>query len=396
MPKVLRILNRFNLGGPTYNAAYLSKYMSPDFETLLIGGANSKTEKNSEYIVRDLGLEPLIIPEMKREINPINDFIAFQKIKKIIRDFKPDIVHTHASKAGALGRRAAFSEKVPVILHTFHGHVFDSYFNNYISGFYKNLERKLAEKSTQIIAVSDLQKEELSNKFEICSAEKITVIPLGFDLQRFYDDMDKKRIDFRKKYLIDDDEIAIGIIGRVVPIKNHSLFLKSIKYILENSSKKIRAFIIGDGESRKATEEEAKSLNIDFITENEIGRKSTLTFTSWIQEIDHVMAGLDIVALTSLNEGTPVSLIEAKAANKPIVTTNAGGIRNFLEHNKSALLSEINDEPAFMKNLLLLVENEIYRQTIANCGSELIKEKFHYTRLVNDMTCLYNRLLNRQ
>ncbi len=129
MPRVLRIINRFNLGGPTYNASYLTKYLAPDFETYLLGGQKDESEENSEYIVRDLGLTPMILPEMRRTINPMKDLVAYSKIKAIIKEFKPDIVHTHASKAGALGRRAAFFSGVPIIIHTFHGHVFDSYFS---------------------------------------------------------------------------------------------------------------------------------------------------------------------------------------------------------------------------------------------------------------------------
>src|SRR3954463_11682555 len=128
MPKVLRIINRFNLGGPTYNVAYLSKYMEPDYETLLVGGAKDDTEESSGFIVEHLGLKPVIVEEMLREIDLRNDYTAYRKIKKIIAEFKPDIVHTHASKAGTLGRLAAHSCNVPVIVHTFHGHVFHSYF----------------------------------------------------------------------------------------------------------------------------------------------------------------------------------------------------------------------------------------------------------------------------
>ena len=122
--KVLRIINRFNLGGPTYNAAYLSKYLEDDYETLLIGGQHDESEESSMHIIENLGLNPTIIPEMQRAINLKNDKIAFQKIQNIIKDFKPDIVHTHASKAGAIGRRAAYKAGVKQIYHTFHGHVF--------------------------------------------------------------------------------------------------------------------------------------------------------------------------------------------------------------------------------------------------------------------------------
>ena len=129
MIKVLRIINRFNLGGPTYNAAYLSKYLPDEFETLLIGGEIDESEAGSHYILDKLGLKPIIIPEMRRAIKVSDDVKAYKKIKKIIKDFKPDVVHTHASKAGTLGRLAASSCGVPVIVHTFHGHVFHSYFN---------------------------------------------------------------------------------------------------------------------------------------------------------------------------------------------------------------------------------------------------------------------------
>jgi len=185
MPRILRIINRFNIGGPTYNAAYLSKYLSSDFETLLVAGEKDETEDSSQFILQELGLKPIIIPEMKREINLKNDRIAYKKIKEIIADFKPDIVHTHASKAGALGRLAAYKMKVPVILHTFHGHVFHSYFGKAKTKMYKTIERNLARKSTKIIAISDIQKIELSKIHNITKPNNINVIPLGFDLIKF-------------------------------------------------------------------------------------------------------------------------------------------------------------------------------------------------------------------
>ena len=151
--KVLRIINRFNLGGPTFNAAYLTKYLGPEFETLLIGGLKYEEEESSEFILEKLGIKPVVIPEMKRSISFKNDRIAYQKIKKIIKEYQPDIVHTHASKAGTLGRLAAAKCKVPVIIHTFHGHVFHSYFGKTKTLFYKTIERLLAKKSTKIIII---------------------------------------------------------------------------------------------------------------------------------------------------------------------------------------------------------------------------------------------------
>ena len=235
--KILRIINRFNLGGPTFNAAYLTKYIGDEFETLLIGGEKDETEESSTFILDSLHLTPIIIPEMKREIGFKEDKIAYKKLKDMIKEFQPDIVHTHASKAGTLGRMAAYKCKVPVIVHTFHGHVFHSYFGKTKTVFYKNIERYLAKKSTKIIAISDIQKSELTQQHKICDKNKVAVVPLGFDLRRFQEDYESKRNDFRKHYLLEDDEIAIGIIGRLVPIKNHTLFLKAIDQLLKKTTK---------------------------------------------------------------------------------------------------------------------------------------------------------------
>lgn len=391
--KVLRIINRFNLGGPTYNVAYLSKYISPEYETLLVGGAKDESEESSDFIVNDLGLKPLIVEEMMREINLRNDYAAYKKIKKIIREFKPDIVHTHASKAGTLGRLAASSCGVPVIVHTFHGHVFHSYFGKLKTTFYKNIERFLARKSTAIIAISDIQKHELADIHKICKPAKIHVIPLGFDLSRFQENLPGKRAAFRKKYNLDEDEIAITIIGRLVPVKNHALFLEGLKAVSVKTGKKIRAFIVGDGESRAETEAKARELGIPFVDGTVSNEKALLTFTSWIKEIDIALAGSDIVALTSFNEGTPVSLIEAQAANKPIVSTNVGGIENVVIPGITALLCENNNAEQFSAALLRLVENDVLRTSMSEKGWLHVKEKFHFTRLVSDMEKLYGRLL---
>jgi len=397
MPRILRIINRFNLGGPTYNAAYLSRYMPDEYETMLVGGEKDDTEDSSEFILQNLGLNPIIIPEMKREVDLKNDFEAYRKIVSLIKDFKPDIVHTHASKAGTIGRLAASNMNVKAIVHTFHGHVFHSYFGKMKTVMYKNIERNLARRSSTIIAISEKQKAELSLMHRICEPTKIKVIPLGFDLSRFTENMGAKRDTFRKKYLLDDDEIAIGIIGRLVPIKNHQLFLEAAKIVLEKTKFKIRFFIIGDGEDRLKIESKTKELKIDFTDAMLEQRKAPLTFTSWIKEIDVACAGLDIIALTSLNEGTPVSLIEAQAANKPIVSTNVGGIENVVIEGVTALLCHSKtDFEQFAELILTLTENEAKRKDFGSVGWEHVKNKFHYTRLIRDMSDLYANLLKHK
>jgi len=395
MPKVLRIINRFNLGGPTYNAALLSKYLAPEFETLLYGGAIDKTEGDAAYIVRNLGIEPLVIPEMHRSLNLFQDINAYKKIKKIISDFKPDIVHTHASKAGALGRLAAYRLGVPVIIHTFHGHVFDKYFNSLSSTFYINIERYLAKKSSKILAISENQKYDLAVKYKICPESKIEVIPLGFDLDKFQENVDLKRKAFRNEFQVADDEIAIAIIGRLVPVKNHELFLYAINDIAAKTKKQLRIFIVGDGESKNKIIETTKELGLSFTENISDSNKNLVTFTSWIKEIDKVVAGVDIVALTSLNEGTPVSLIEAQAGCKPIVSTNVGGIENVVIQGETALLSPNNDLEEFAENLLKVVESDSLRNYLSQKGWQNVKEKFHFMRLVNDTKNLYYRLLKQ-
>lgn len=385
MYRILRIINRFNLGGPTYNVAYLSKYMPADFETLLVGGQKDDTEDSSEYIVRNLGLDPLIVPEMRRAISLKADRAAFRKMKQLIRDYRPHIVHTHASKAGAIGRLAAAACDVPVVVHTFHGHVFHSYFGKLSTTFYKSVERYLARKSDAIVAISERQKEELAHIHRICPAAKIRVIPLGFDLSRFMEGQQEKRQAFRSQWQVADDELAIVLVGRIVPVKNHDLFLEALAQLLPRTRKKIRAFIIGDGELRTEVETKARGLG---LMDN--GR---LIFTSWMKEVDVAYAGADIVALSSWNEGTPVSLIEAQAAGKPIVSTEVGGISDVVLPGQTALLSPAGSTEAFAENLLRLTENDRLRSDFSRLGRSQVQERFHYTRLVADMEKLYRELL---
>lgn len=394
MPKVLRIINRFNLGGPTYNVAYLSKYLE-GYETLLVGGEKDESEDSSTFITSSLGLEPVIIEEMKRKIDPAQDIAAYKKLKSIIKEYKPDIVHTHASKAGTLGRLAAFSCKVPKVVHTFHGHVFHSYFGVATTTFYKNIERYLAKRSDAIIAISEKQKTELCDVHRICGPDKISVIPLGFDLLKFNSNIDQKRADFRAKYQLTNDTICIGIIGRLVPVKNHKLFIDAFYKLTQQTSKKVKAFIVGDGELRDTLFGQCKSLGLTYSFIDQPDYNAQLIFTSWIKEVDHVLAGIDIAALTSFNEGTPVSLIEAQACNKPIITTNVGGIENVVIANETALLSKNNDLEEFTKALVTLVEDDVLRNKMGSEGWIFVKDHFHYTRLCNDMKQLYDNLLGK-
>lgn len=391
MPKVLRIINRLNLGGPTYNACYLTKHLAPEFETLLVAGMKDESEASSQFIAENMGIQPVYIKEMHREINFLNDYKAYKKIKKIIEEFKPDIVHTHAAKSGALGRLAAYNAGVPVILHTFHGHVFHSYFNPVKTKIFLAIERYLARKSTKIIAISKKQKDELTLDFKIAETEKFSTIPLGFDLQRFQENQIQHRKQFRNKYFIKDTDIAVGIVGRLVPVKNHFFFLEAFSGAKSKTTKNLKAIIIGDGELRQQIEEKCKKLRLSFS--DTTAENVDVLFTSWIKNIETALPGLEIMALTSLNEGTPVSLIEAQASNLPIVSTKVGGIEDVVIENQSALLSSSDDVKAFTNNIIKLTEDQKLRKKMSHEGQELVFERFSYNRLVKDMRDLYNSLL---
>jgi glycosyltransferase involved in cell wall biosynthesis len=395
MPRVLRILNRLAVGGPVLNATYLTKYLAPEFETLLVVGEREEHEKSAEHLTTKLGISYTTIAGMGRSVNPLSDYKAYGDLKKLIQSFKPDIVHTHAAKPGAIGRLAASAMKVPVIVHTFHGHVFHSYFSSVKTKFYINTERYLARKSNAIIAISEQQKKELAHQFRIAPEEKFRVIPLGLDLDAFATAQDEKRKKFRTEFGVEDEEIAIGIIGRLVPIKNHYLFLKAIAHVLHHTGKKVKAFIIGDGETRPDLENVAQQAGIAFSTENSGTHPYPLVFTSWRRDVDVIMAGLDIVTLTSFNEGTPVSLIEAQAANKPIVSTRVGGIADIVLEGKTALLADVQDGDTFADHLLQLVQNDALRHDLGHTGRQHVIERFSYQRLMHDMTTLYRELLQK-
>ena len=387
MIKVLRIINRFNIGGPTYNATFLTRFMGEEFETLLIGGLPEEGESDSLHIPNAYGVNPTILKELQREPNFKSDRQAYLKIKQIIQEFKPDIVHTHASKAGALGRKAAFACKVPIVVHTFHGHVFHSYFGKLKTTLYKFIERRLAKKSSGIIAISELQKKELTEIHRICSVDKVKVIPLGFDLIQFQENWAQKREIIRSRYQLSEDEVAIAIVGRFAPIKNHAFFFDVIEQVLQKQMLNIRIFVVGDGEMRLMIEDRAKKINELY------GEKVVLT--SWIKDIATFNAGMDIICLTSDNEGTPVSLIEAQASNVVVISTNVGGVKDIMLDGETGFVVEKGDLKEYTEKLCLLIENNEIRRIMSQNGWTYVRDKFHYIRLAKDMEEYYKELLSK-
>lgn len=388
MPKILRIINRFNIGGPTYNATFLTRFMGEDFETMLIGGVPDEGESDSLHILEEYGVEPIIIEELQRDPNFWSDRKAYKKIKKIIQEFKPDIVHTHAAKAGALGRRAAHKCKVPVILHTFHGHVFHSYFGKTKTSIFKSIEQSLAKKSTGIIAISEEQKRELSEVYNICPTEKIRVIPLGFDLEKFRFNLAEKRQKVRCEYLIEENEVAIAIIGRLAPVKHHDFFLDVVEQIVSTEKLAIKIFIVGDGSERENIEQRVEKINTQY--------GETIKMTSWVKDIATFNAGMDIICLTSKNEGTPVSLIEAQASGIPVISTDVGGVKDIIDNGNTGYIIPRNNVNLYVEKLLELIKNKEIREKMSQNGWNHVREKFHYTTLVKNMEEYYMELLQNK
>ncbi|HRI20239.1 MAG TPA: glycosyltransferase, partial [Panacibacter sp.] len=389
------VVNRFVIGGPVMHIASRIDYNKSGYDSLFVVGEMDEGEKEATHLIEQYNLKIVHIKEMKRNISPWNDYIAYIKMKKLIRSFNPDIVDTHAAKAGLVGRLAAFKCKVPVITHTFHGHVFHSYFGSLKTKLIIYIERWLAKKATAIIAVSELQKKELAEVYKICTPEKIKVLPIGLAVEKFQQDSAKQRCTFRKEYFLDDDEVAIGIIGRIVPIKNHTYFLRLAKAALQQTKKKLRFFIIGDGSIRHQLEREAEHLLLSFTYFPDNKKKADIIFTSWIIDIETAYAGLDIIALTSLNEGTPVSLIEAQAAGKPVISTAVGGVNDVMINNETGFCIEPADFQNFTDKLIVLAENESLRNEMGCKGKKFSEENYSTGRVFAQTHKYYKECLEK-
>lgn len=386
--KILRIINRFNIGGPTYNATFLTKFLEDEYETMLVGGLPDVGESDSLYILKKYGVKPVLMEEMVRLPNLSSDRKAYKKLKELIIEFQPDIVHTHASKAGALGRKAAKACNVPIIIHTFHGHVFHSYFGKMKTTVFKAIERNLAKKSDAIVAISEIQKKELTEIHKICTAEKTYVVQLGFDLEPFHEKRLNLRISERKKWGLEPDDVAIAIIGRLAPVKNHDFFFDVIVDVLAQTTKSVKVFVVGDGSERGHIE--VKVVEINKLHNNRI------KLTSWISDIGEFNSAMDIICLTSKNEGTPVSLIEAQAGGIPVVTTDVGGVRDIVLEGNTGFIVKVNDKETYVKRVLELIEDKNKREIMSQNGWNFVQHKFHYKTLVKNMDKLYKDLLEKR
>lgn len=392
-PRLAVILGRLVIGGAILDTLQVLNYLQHDFDIMLITGSNDKDEYEATYLTDNLPKVTLKrVKGFSGKINPLEDLAAFRTIKAELQKFKPHIVHTHTPKAGLIGRLAAFSAKVPATVHTYHGMIFRGYYNKVMSQIVIQLEHWLTKRTTAIVALSENQKHQLVNTYKVTSDSKVSIIPIGIETNQFSTDKETKRAAFRKKYALQESDLAIGIIGRIVPIKNHLFFLKVVKTLLSKNPA-VRFFIVGDGALRAELEKECHRLAIDFSYYPQNPKIASLTFTSWIINVSEAVCGLDIITLTSFSEGTPVSLLEAQAAGKPVVTTRAGAVENIVLQNQTGFISDLEDVESFTKYLEVLIADSSLRNQMGLMGISFVKENFEKQRQVADYRKLYLNLL---
>jgi len=407
--KVLRIIARLNVGGPARHVVWLADGMkSAGYDTLLVAGVVPPGEDDMSYAAAAAGIAPLIIPDMSREIS-LRDALTTWKLFRLMRRERPAIVHTHTAKAGTVGRVAGLMYRwlTPATLigkpracrfvHTYHGHVFHSYYGRAKTRLFLGIERLLARLATdRIVVVSTQQLREINEQFRVGQRQQFAVIPLGLDTSAFAN-WQKRRPRLRAELKVSDRELLVGIVGRLTEVKNHELFLRAAAACRTLAQpRRVRFVIIGDGKLRQKLEAQAKSLLL--------GDDVVLLGTR--NDPENFYPGLDIVALTSLNEGTPLTLIEAMANARPVIATEVGGVVDLLGPIVSTgntetgygicergLLVKSGDAEGLARGLARLIEDKSLRTDLGTRGRDFVLRNYAKERLLADMTQLYGELI---
>ncbi len=393
-PRLLLILNRLIIGGQTFDVIPLAYYLQQYFNILILYGEKDPDEEEATHFLKKY---PTLlckkIKSIRRNINPLYDVNAFSQVYTEMKNFRPDIVHTHGAKSGMVGRMCARLLGVKAILHTYHGHVFHSYFSSAVTAMVIKTEQRLAGFTNIIIALSEKQKQEIQ-KFLQVNHEKIKVVPLGIDyIKPGY--ATEMRNAFRVRFQLADSTIAIGIVGRLTKIKNLPFFARVVKHMqTQKLDQNIQFFIVGDGNE--------KEFLINYFKENHIAfadcmadANAKVIFTSWVNNVQEIIEGLDIVVLTSLNEGTPMSLIEAQLCSKPVVAVNVGGVSDTFIDNETGFLIPHHDEELFASSISMLAQNNVLRAQMSAAAGASAAAKFLKEKEVDSMVGIYQNILKK-
>jgi len=406
--KILRIIARLNVGGPARHVVLQTHNLQDDnFQSWLIAGSVPDGEEGMSYLAEESGVNPIYIPEMSRELS-YKDITSLFKIYREMKRIRPDILHTHTAKAGAVGRVAGLiyrwltpgtltGRPRPLkVVHTFHGHVFHSYYGRAKTGVFIAIERVLARIATdKIVVISKQQLDEINETFKIGRKEQFVIIPLGIDMKPFMGP-EKPREEFRASLGARDNEFVVGFVGRLTEIKNVPLLLDAAKKLQSNGEKvEYKFLIVGEGNMRPALEEQVK----------ELGLSPSVSFLGNRTDTENIYPALDVVALTSLNEGTPLSLIEAMASGKAVISTAVGGVVDLLgekhtENNGFAICErgigiQSNSVEGFVNGLRHLVKNEDQRHLIESHARKFALSNFSKDRLISDTKRLYLTLVEQ-
>ncbi len=375
--RVLRIIARMNVGGPAVQVTGLMRGLNPiDFEHRLLTGHCNADE--ADYLLEAATDIPVTrIDGLGRSIKPIADLTALIAIVKVIREFKPDIIHTHTAKAGVLGRVASIiSLHHSVRVHTFHGHLLHGYFGSFKTKLVILIEKNLAFFTYQLLAVGKKVQDELI-EVGIGKKEKFAVMPPGLSLGEIPESaLAKSELGLNK------DHLYCSFIGRVTNIKRPDRFLDVVAELVKRSVK-IQFFIAGDGNLLGETK---LRIEKEFLPVMCLG---------WRTDIERVIGASDIVILTSDNEGTPLSLIQAGMAGVPVVSTNVGSVFEVVLNGKTGLVTDV-DVIAIADAIESLVVNSELRNRLGNAAQQFTTENFGVARLVKDHETLYRKLITNQ
>lgn len=376
--RVMRIIARLNVGGPALHVTLLTERLRPpEFESTLVCGRIGPGEGDMAYLAEERGITPVYVPELGRELHPLRDLVTLIKLWRLMRRLKPDVVHTHTAKAGFVGRWAAWLARVPVRVHTFHGHVFHGYFGAAKTRFFLALERLTARLTDRLITISPALRDELSGVYRVAPAEKFAVVPLGLELAQ-YAAAPRGMGTLRAAYQIPPDAPLIGIVGRIVPIKNHALFLEMASRVLQ-SQPDAYFLIVGDGEERPAIEALADRL----------GLRTRAVFTGWMRDLVPVFSDLDLLVLSSNNEGTPTAIMQALAAGVPVVSTAVGGVPDLLRGGAWGRLVPPGDADGLAEAVLSALRDSALDPAIR----EAVLAEYDAARLADSLAALYRTLL---
>jgi len=390
--KVLRIIARLNVGGPARHVVILGEGLSSmGYDTLLVHGSIGEGEASLEHSAAGHVFRLKQIQELGRSISPIDDLRAWIALVRLIFAEKPDVIHTHTAKAGTLGRLAAAvfnatrtRRRRSAVIHTFHGHVLSGYFGRVGSVLTRMAERGLAAVSDRIIAISPAQQHDLVTTFHVAPPNRTVVIPLGLDLANLLG-LTSSATNLRSHLGIPHDAVVIGYVGRFVPIKNLPVLVEGFASAAR-SDPRLWLVMAGDGPLRPAIESAVRAAGI----------QDRVRLLGWCEDLPALYSTMDVCALASLNEGTPVALIEAMAAARPVVATSVGGVVDLVAHGQTGMLVPPQDPVKLGEAIRQLAENADERARMGQAARRDVSARFSHSRLITDIASLYDAVLSEK